>query len=113
MVRGRATMRSSMRSTRACVVTSSAVVGSSAIKQVGVADQCRGDHHPLQHAARILVGIVAEPLARPGDLDLLEQRHGPRLGFAPSETPGRTARSARTRCVPMVWTGLKADIGSW
>ena len=43
----------------ACTVTSSAVVGSSAISSFGVVDQADGDHRPLAHAAGELVRVAA------------------------------------------------------
>jgi hypothetical protein len=39
------------------MVTSSAVVGSSAISSFGLAGERHGDHHALAHAARELVRI--------------------------------------------------------
>ena len=39
------------------MVTSSAVVGSSAISTFGIARQRHRDHHPLTHAAGKLMGI--------------------------------------------------------
>ncbi len=51
----------------ACTVTSSAVVGSSAISSLGLAGERHRDHHPLPHAARELVRILPEPPRRLGD----------------------------------------------
>ena len=48
----------------ACTVTSSAVVGSSAISSVGIAGQRRGDHHALALAAGELVRIGVRSHAR-------------------------------------------------
>ena len=48
----------------ACTVTSSAVVGSSAISRSGVAGQRHGDHHALAHAAGHLVRIFVEAALR-------------------------------------------------
>ena len=42
------------------MVTSSAVVGSSAISSRGTANEGHGDHHPLTHAARQFVRILGE-----------------------------------------------------
>ena len=52
------------------MVTSSAVVGSSAIKQVGLVGESHGDHDALALAARQLVGIGAETLLRLAHADL-------------------------------------------
>ena len=73
--------RSSIRS-RICawMVTSSAVVGSSAISSVGVVDERHRDHHPLAHAAGELVRVVVDPASR---------RAGCR--------PGRASRSRAAR----------------
>jgi len=60
------------------MVTSSAVVGSSAMdEQLRVAGERHRDHHPLAHAARELVGIVVRPLRRVGDMDELQHLDGP------------------------------------
>ena len=50
----------------ACVVTSSAVVGSSAISSVGIAGQRHRDHRPLAQAAAQLVGELVDALLRRG-----------------------------------------------
>ena len=42
----------------AWMVTSSAVVGSSAMSSSGLAGERHGDHHALRHAARHLVRIA-------------------------------------------------------
>ena len=57
----------------ACTVTSSAVVGSSAIKQVRLVRQRHGDHHALALAAGELMRIAAQPPRRIGNADLVEQ----------------------------------------
>ena len=57
----------------ACTVTSSAVVGSSAISSRGLAASAMRDHHALPHAARELVRIVAEPPRRIGDAHAVER----------------------------------------
>ena len=61
-----AAQSSRIRSTiSACTVTSSAVVGSSAISRSGAAGERDGDHHALAHAAGELVRVVAHaPLGR-------------------------------------------------
>ena len=68
-------------SSRICawMVTSSAVVGSSAMSSARLARQRHGDHHPLPHATRELVRIAAEHLRRFGDAHLLE--HPQRLAL--------------------------------
>ena len=57
---------SSRSSSRTCawIVTSSAVVGSSAISSAGLAGQRDGDHHALLHAARQLERILVDAAAR-------------------------------------------------
>ena len=54
---------SSRSSSRICawIVTSSAVVGSSAISSFGLAGERHRDHHALAHAARHLVRVLVEP----------------------------------------------------
>ena len=47
----------------ACTVTSSAVVGSSAMRTFGIAGERHRDHHPLAHAAGQLVRILVETRA--------------------------------------------------
>ena len=87
----------------AWVVTSSAVVGSSAISSAGLAGQRHGDHHPLAHAAGELEGIGVQPLAR---------ARGCRRGRAPRRrarrpracrpcgAAGSSRRSGRRWCGP-------------
>ena len=95
------------------MVTSSAVVGSSASSSVGRAGERDGDHRALAHAAGELVRVVVEALAR-------------RPGCRPwsSSSTARAAPRARGRgrcgrrrlssiCRPTVSTGLSAVIGSW
>jgi hypothetical protein len=60
-------------------VTSSAVVGSSAISSFGLQ---ASDHHPLTHAARHLMRIFGEPPHRFGDADEGEHLHGAALRSA-------------------------------
>ncbi len=81
-------MPASMRSRRsrtslrisACTVTSSAVVGSSAMSSVGSQRQRLGDHRPLPLAARQLVRVGVDAPLRVGDLDELEQLDRPLAG---------------------------------
>ena len=55
------------------MVTSSAVVGSSAISSLGVVGQRGRDHHPLALAARELVRIGVQPLLGVREADLAQQ----------------------------------------
>ena len=55
------------------MVTSSAVVGSSAMMQLRIAGEPDRDHHPLAHAAGELMRILFQPRARVGDADQLQQ----------------------------------------
>ncbi len=48
----------------AWTVTSSAVVGSSAIRSVGPGDEGHRDHDPLAHARRELVGVLTDSRRR-------------------------------------------------
>src|ERR1700677_5384182 len=63
----------------ACTVTSSAVVGSSAISTLA-ARQGHGDHHPLAHAARELVRIAPDLPKRLRDLHPFQHDDGPDEG---------------------------------
>ena len=108
-------------SSRICAwtVTSSAVVGSSAISSVGGVDQRHRDHHALAHAARELVRVVVDPpLGAPGSrpaqhLERLARarpslrssggrgspprsgRRSGRTGAGSTSGPGRSSPSAR------------------
>ena len=74
--------RSSTSRTCAWIVTSSAVVGSSAMSSVGLVGDRHRDHRPLAHAAGELVRVLLAPAARGSGC-----------------RPGRAARSrARTAC---------------
>ena len=105
---------SSAISSRICawIVTSSAVVGSSAISTLRVAGERHGDHGALAHAARQLVRVF---------LDALLPARGCRPGAAsrwpvarpPCATCPRAGISASPICWPMVITGLSEVIGSW
>jgi hypothetical protein len=50
-------------------------------QQPRLARQRDGDHDPLAHAPRELVGIVAGPALRGGDADLAEQLYRPLVGL--------------------------------
>ena len=104
--------RSSTSRIWAWTVTSSAVVGSSAMSRSGSDGEGDGDHHALAHAAAQLVRILVEA----GDRD--------RGCRPPAAAPARAARaSARdirwwARTLSMIWsatvkTGLRLVIGSW
>ena len=62
----------------ACTVTSSAVVGSSAIEQIGLVGERHGDHHALALAAGELMRIALEPALRIGNADLGQHLDGAR-----------------------------------
>ncbi len=94
------------------MVTSSAVVGSSAISNCGRFDDGHGDHYALAHAAGKLVRIVAGAAIRVGDGDIChglngEFRTASRLEFLP------WASTASAIWSPTRITGLRAVIGSW
>ena len=75
----------------AWTVTSSAVVGSSAIMRLGSTGEHEGDHGPLPHAARELVRIVVGAALRIGNANLA--KHFDR--FAPSGAPAGIAVKAQ------------------
>ena len=64
------------------MVTSRAVVGSSAIKEIRLVGERHGDHHPLALAARELVRVGVEALLGLLQLDEVQKLEGPssRLG---------------------------------
>ena len=84
----------------ACTVTSSAVVGSSAISSDGIVGDRHGDHHALAHAAGELVRVLPGPLLRLRDADEVEQLDGPRHRLALATSPGASGSSRRSggRC---------------
>ena len=97
---------------RACVVTSSAVVGSSAIRTSGFARDRHRDHHALTHPAGELVRIAVE--AARGLRRCRRRRAARSHGLAPAPWGRRSwARIASTIWRPMERTGLSEDIGSW
>ena len=73
------------RNTCACTVTSSAVVGSSAISSARPAGQRHGDHYPLAHAAGQLKRIAVELAGRFGDAHALQQAARLRAGGGAAE----------------------------
>ena len=108
----RAAARRSRSRICAWMVTSSAVVGSSAISSLRAAGERHGDHHALAHAAGQLVRIVVDAALR--------RRECARAPAARSRARARPAararlvrRSASTICSPTVSTGLSEVIGSW
>ena len=60
----------------AWMVTSSAVVGSSAIR-ARLACECHRDHRPLTHPARELVRVILQPRSRAGNAHLIQQLRRP------------------------------------
>ena len=96
----RSRSRSSTSRICACTVTSSAVVGSSATRISGSADERDRDHHPLAHAAAQLVGIGVEPGAGIGDAHLLEQR---------AARARRASRAGHVEVRPHAFGDLVAD----
>ena len=65
------------------MVTSSAVVGSSAMRQLGIAGERHRDHHALAHPTGKLMRILVDSLFGVGNAYHLEQfdRPGARLAF--------------------------------
>ena len=86
-------------------MTSSAVVGSSAMIRRGCAGQRHGDHDALAHAAGILVRIGAEPARRVGNAHPAQQ-----LGRAWSSALAHGVPRCRligsATCMPTVSAGL-------
>ena len=96
----------------AWIVTSRAVVGSSAISRSGVAGQGHGDHHPLAHAAAQLMRDIRATVA--------PARGSPPVRASRRPGPGPPwrdslwwSRIASTIWSPTVKTGLREVIGSW
>ena len=92
------------------MVTSRAVVGSSAMSRRGRNGERHGDHHPLEHPPGQLVGEGALHPLRVGQPDLAE--HLPAAG------PGRARWTPWARRVSTIWvrtrsSGLSEVIGSW
>jgi hypothetical protein len=80
-------------------------------QELGVAGQGHGDHHPLAHAARELVRVVAEPALGIGDAHELEHLDRALLGLGPAGA--LVDAHGLGDLVPMVRTGFKDVIGSW
>ena len=96
----------------ACVVTSSDVVGSSAISSSGSQAMRDRDHHALPLPARQLVRIGVQPGLRVGQPDRLEQleRTGPRL---PAGHDRRCVSRDSVIWRSRVSSGLSDVPGSW
>ena len=93
------------------MVTSSAVVGSSAMMMSGIAAHAHGDHDPLPHAAAELVRIALQSPRGSGMLtDSSNDTHFSSSVGAADSCAARAARRAGGR-----WcrTGLRLVIGSW
>ena len=103
----------SARTMRAWMVTSSAVVGSSATISRGPARKGHGDQHALAHAARELMRIALEQCRA-----AIAQMHARRAWQARARAARgaslmpRSRADARRTARPMVSTGLSADSGS-
>ena len=69
------------------MVTSSAVVGSSAMISFGLQASADRDHHALAHAAGELVRILLEPPLGIGDADQPQQLDRARVGAPASLIP--------------------------
>ena len=109
-------VRSAGRASRsricACVVTSSAVVGSSAIRMRGAHDSAMRDHRALAQAAaqleRVLVDAALRLAGCPPGASISIAR-SPRLRLVQR----RCSRIVSIIWLPTVWTGLNDVIGSW
>ena len=117
------------------MITSSAVVGSSARRILGLRRERHGDQHALPHAAAELVRVVAHAARRRRDADALHQgptrvppvarahagralRPPPRSGRRPaspgsarSSGPGRSSRCARRAAAAARPSGARAGCG--
>ena len=104
--------RSSRSRICAWTVTSSAVVGSSAISRSGFSDERHRDHRPLAHAARELVRVLVARVRRgAGSRRAAASRRPAREppSSRPSGAPGRPRRSGRRPCS----RDAASVIGSW
>ena len=88
------------RSTWACTVTSSAVVGSSAISSVGLRAMAMAIMARWRMPPENWCGIVVDPPVRLRDADQPEQLDGPLAGPRPSRRLGSWARIISTICQP-------------
>jgi hypothetical protein len=78
--------------------------------EVGAERECHGDHHPLAHAARELVGEAAQSVL--AHSDELEQLGCP-LALGLALHAGRCASRESVSWVRMSITGLRAFIADW
>ena len=92
-------------------VTSSDVVGSSAMSRSGFIEERHGDGDPLAHPAGELVRVVVDALLRVRDADPAQHLEGAR----PLGGGGLAASRYRmsTICAATECTGLSAVMGSW
>ena len=97
--------------TSAWVVTSSAVVGSSASSRRGSVSKVGGDHHSLQQTAGQFVRVLAQPPPTVVDADLVEQFDA--WASAAARVTLRLVRSASVMKSPIDRTGLMWARGSW
>ena len=70
-------------------------------EQLGLQRQCHGDHGPLAHAARVLVGVFVGPSSRARDPHQLQHVHGPSAGGTGRDRargPGWLRLSANPLC---------------
>ena len=112
--RCRARSRSSRSRSRICawMVTSRAVVGSSAMSSRGLAGERHRDHHPLPHAAGELVRVVVQPPLGGG----MPTRSSSSIARWPGGLAGRprcAGAAPRRSGGRSVKTGLSEVIGSW
>ena len=99
--------------TCAWIVTSSAVVGSSAMSSRGLQRERHRDHHALAHPAAAAGAGSAQPAARRrGCPTIVEQLGGAPVGLGPASS-SRGASMPSVSWVPIVRTGLRLVSGSW
>ena len=94
------------------MVTSSAVVGSSAISSLGLQDKRHRDHHPLLLPARQLVWVGVELAARDRECRLRRTARSSAAGPRPWTLSG-AGWIASITWLPTVKTGFSEVIGSW
>ena len=94
------------------MVTSSAVVGSSAMQQRGRYGDGHGDHHALAHAAAELVRISVRRALGVGDADASSSSIA-RSRARRSRPTRLDAASASAIWLPTVNTGFREAVGSW
>lgn len=94
------------------MVTSSAVVGSSAKQDRRVARQRNGQHDALAHAAGKVVRIQATPLLRPVDADKAHQLEHALFQSRAAQAGAHEHGQRPPSCAPTVMLGFSAVIGS-